>query len=317
VPRLRFVSISFCLLLINVPALASAGTLVSDIDQCIKQLARAQGKGNVRLKAELDFYCPGLTDKVKRSPISRNLSWEFDSSSSVAELRDLRQFLATSRGQSASSGFRFKYENVGKIVGDVLQKAPEVQPGLWDRFVEWIKQYLPKMDQEDIDKFDNFVKSITMPKWLNDVVFYGSGALILIAALWILLREWRYYRRVGAYRRAAFAGGEFSGNELGREPVALESLPELPLQRRVPALLYWAINYFETRGDLPRNHSLTNRELLRILFRKKSRNSDYFSDLVGESERIVYGNAEPTEERVEELLQVARQLQSSPGETAS
>jgi len=185
-------------LLIHVPALASAGTLVSDIDHCIRQLARAQGKGNVRLKAELDFYCPGLTDKVKRSPISRNLSWEFDSNSSVAELRDLRQFLATSQGQVAGRGFRFKYDNVSKIVGDVLQKAPEAQPGLWDRFVEWIKQYLPKLDQEDLDKFDNFVKSIAIPKWLNDVVFYGAGALILLAAIWIILREWRYYPRVGA-----------------------------------------------------------------------------------------------------------------------
>lgn len=316
-PRNRFASISLCLLLIHVPALASAGTLVSDIDHCIQQLSRSQGKGNVRLKAELDFYCPGLTGKVKRSPISRNLSWEFDSSSSVAELRDLRQFLATSHGQVTGNSFRFKYDNVGKIVGDVLQKAPEAQPGLWDRFVEWIKQYLPKLDQEDLDKFDNFVKSISMPKWLNDVVFYGSGALILIAAIWILLREWRYYRRVGAYRRAAFAGGDFSGNEWGHEPVALESLPELPLQRRVPALLYWVIRYFENSGDLPRNHSLTNRELLRILFRKKNRNSEYFSDLVGESERIVYGNAVPTEERVEELLQTARQLQSAPAEPVS
>jgi len=149
------------------------------------------------------------------------------------------------------------------------------------------------------------------------VVFYGAGALILLAAIWILLREWRYYRRVGAYRRASFSGGEFSGDQWGHEPVALEALPELPLQRRVPALLYWVIRYFETRGDLPRNHSLTNRELLRILFRKKNHNSDYFSDLVGESERIVYGNGVPTEERVEELLQTARQLQVVPGEPAS
>jgi len=304
-------------LLINVPALASAGTLVSDIDQCIRQVDRAQGKGNIRLKAELDFYCPGLTDKVKHSPISRNLSWEFDSSSSIAELRDLRQFLAVSRRQATSGGFRFKYQDVDKLVGDVLQKAPEVQPDLWDRFIEWIKQYLPKLDKEDMEKLDEFVKSIAMPKWMNDVVFYGSGGLILIAAFWILLREWRYYRRVGAYRRAALAGGEFSGHAWGQEPVPLESLEDLPLQHRLPALLYWVICHFESRGELPRNHSLTNRELLRILFRKKNHNSAYFSDLVGESERVVYGNTVPTEARVEELVQTARQLQSGPEESAS
>lgn len=312
-PRLllRFL---FLTIVFNVPATTYAGTLLADIDRCIKNISLEQGTKNVRLKAELDFYCPGLTDKVNRSSIARNLSWKFDSSSSINELRDLRQFLGSGRGP-AGTAFRYQYEKVDEIVAGVLQKTPEDAPDLWDQFWEWARQYLPHLDQEELDRIDEFMDSITMPEWLNKTIFYGSGVLILLAAAWIIFREWRYYRRVGAYRKLVAGGGAVL--DVNREIVitSLDEVPGLPLGRQVPALLVWVIRFFERQGALPANHSLTSRELARILAGSNNQGSGYFAELVGESERVVYGNRVPPEDRVTELLAGARRLGGGDGAT--
>lgn len=311
VPRFIVVRIAVITGLLAVPAVSFADTASHAVDQCISKILHSQKTRNEKKKIELDFYCPRLPQIIRRSPLSRNLSYDFDSISSVAELRDLRQFLAHSRRPTANA-FSFRYGDVDGIVKGILQVKPEPQPGLWDRFWDWLKQYLPKLDKEDSEKLDKFIRSISFSEQTGKILFYGSSAIILAIAFWIVFREWRYYRRVGGTRKLQQRGGVAMESVIDFRAVSLADLPNLPNQYKIPALLHWVINYCVGQGELPPNQSLTNREMLRILKQQKSTHSRYFSELVGESERVVYGNAVPAEDRVAQLLAGAQALETDP-----
>ena len=291
------------------PALSSAGTLVSAIDQCIASAKKSQKNVGEKRKVELDFYCPGLTQRIRQSRIAANLSFEFDSASSISELRDLRQFLRQYQRPVSPGVYRYNYGQLDLLLKDILKKEPEKSDGLWERFGEWVKQFLPEIDQEQLDRLEKFVQSISIPEWLGKIIFYVSGGIILASAFWIIFREWRYYRRIGAYEKLVRIGSGPDGVLVSHQSLTLDELAGLPLHRKLPALLGWLIAYLMDRGDLPANHSLTNRELLRVLRKQGSTDSAYFSDLVSESERVVYGNRAPDQDQVDRLVAVARSME--------
>lgn len=298
-------AILFASLVVPVPVLA--GTAIDAIDQCINTISHGRKIHNQEKKVELDFYCPDLPQKINRLPLQKNLSYKFDSVSSIAELEDLRQFLMLSR-KLPGRAHHFNYENVGKIVEKVYQEKPKPHEGVWSRVWNWLKQYLPTLDKEQSEKLEKFLNSISLSEQNGKIIFYSSSALILIIAIWIVFREWRYYRRAGGTRRLQRADETVFGSTFDSKTISLNKIPAIPLKYRASALLHWAIDYCIGRGELPSNQSLTSREMQRILASENSAHSEFFSDLVGQSEKVVYGNAEPDENELDRLLASAREL---------
>ena len=292
------------------PVPAAAVTTSKAIDQCIDTILRSNRQQGDLKKIELDFYCPGLTREIARSPLQRNLGYRFDSVSSLAELRDLRQFLQVSREAPVRS-YHFNYQDVGKIVERVYQEKPEPQKSIWARLWDWLKQYLPTLDEEQSKKLDKLLNSFSVSERAGNIIFYSSSAIILIIALWIVYREWRYYRRTGGSHKSSPAHGLQPDRSFDSTPVSLAHISRLPAKYRVSALLHWAIDFCIDRGELPSNQSLTSREMQRILQTNKSEHSQYFSDVVRESEKVVYGNANPDEVELEHLLDGAQKLEAT------
>lgn len=302
--------------LLIVPATGVAGTLNTMIDKCISTILQDQKSRNEKIKIELDYYCPDLPGKIRRSSVSKNLSYRFDSVSSIAELRDIKQFLVGYRIPGRKT-YSYNYSEIGPLLEGIFKKSPEEQKGMWEQFFQWIKQYLPDPDEDDLNRFDEFLGLISMPNWLSMAILYVSGGVILMAAFWVLYREWRYYRRTGT-RRYRLRRGSGSILEAGESEhaISLEELSNLPLKHRVPALLNWMISQFVQRGILPVSHSLTNRELLGILKKQKEKESKYFLDLLVATELVVYGNYPVEEQKVNSLIESAKSIQNENGAEA-
>lgn len=301
---------SILVVLLVPPLPASAGTTGEAVDQCIRTIQHSNKRQGDLKKVELDFYCPGLIREIARSPLQKNLSYRFDSVSSIAELKDLRQFLRVSREEPVRT-YHFKYQDVGKIVERVYQEKPKPQKGMWARLWDWLKEYLPTLDEEQSKKLDKLLNSFSVSERTGNIIFYSSSAIILIIALWIVYREWSYYRRAGGSRKSAPTRGSQTVRSLGSAPVSLAQMSRMPAKYRVSALLHWAIDFCVDRGELPSNHSLTSREMQRILQRNSSEHSQYFSDVVRESEKVVYGNTIPDEVEIERLLAGAQKLEAT------
>lgn len=292
-------------LVVPVPVLA--GTAINAIDHCIDTISAGQKYHNERKKVELDFYCPDLPQKINRLPLRKNLSYKFDSISSIAELKDLRQFLMVSH-KAPGRSFHFNYADVGKIVDKVYQEKPTPREGMWSRIWSWLKQYLPTLDKEQSEKLEKFLSSLRLSERTGNIIFYSSSALILVIAIWVVFREWRYYRRAGGTHAVRRAGEPGFSDAMDTRTVSLDQIPVLAVKYRGPALLRWAIGFCIGRGELPANQSLTSREMQRILVREKSVHSEFFTDLVGQTEQVVYGNAEPDEAELDRLLSNAREF---------
>lgn len=242
--------------------------------------------------------------------MQKNLSYKLDSVSSLAELKDLRQFLTLSR-KVPGRAYRFNYQSVGKVVASVYEEKPRPREGLWSRVWKWLKQYMPSLDKEQSEKLDKFINSIKLSDHSRKIMFYSSSTLILIIATWIVYREWRYFRKAGGTRRLRHAGVSDPGGFFDAKTISLNQIPALPVEFRPSALLHWAIDFCIGRGELPSNQSLTSREMQRILVREKSAHSQFFTDIVNQSEKVVYGNADPDEVELERLLGNAEEFSAT------
>ncbi len=312
-PNQFLIRIFFACCLSGVPVFLYAGALENAIDRCIYRVTKNQQNKNEKKKVELDFSCPGLTGRIQNSPIADLLQYRFDSVSSISDLRDIRQFLGKT-GPAHKQSFHYDYVGVDALLKDVLIETPQESAGVWDKFFEWIKQYLPEPDPDNVDQLVKFLDSISAPDWLSKAIFYVAGVFVLASALWILLREWLYYRRAGpGAKRRIFSRSAGQNRDTPASIMSLDDLSSLPMRLRLPALLSWVIREFVHRGDLPASQSLTNRELLGILQKQDNSNRDYFRNLVDASELLVYGNRQPNEEGIEDLLDGARII-DKPGE---
>jgi len=289
---------------------ASLSTSSADlaVSRCIKTIRSSHGASNEKNKVELDFYCPDLVARINRLPLAKNLNYRFDSTSSIAELKDLRQFLAMSSHTQAHP-FLFDFSKVQNIVNTVSPPAPEAKPDLWSRFWTWVKHFFPNRDKKQDDKLGNLFQKFKLSKNARDVITYVSSALIVILAFWVVFREWFYFRRVGSAVRSKRSSVSLHGAPQITGPIRLGDVDKLPALYQVPALLHWSIDYCIDRGELPSDQSLTSREMLRILNCKNSRYAGYFGDVVKESEKVVYGNQAPDHSVLGKLISSARSFE--------
>lgn len=282
--------------------MSSADALVASIDRCLAQVERGKARPGDDKRLELGLYCPDTLDRIVSSDVAPLLSHEFDEVSSIADLRDIRQFVKSSRAPVTAS-FQLDYSGLDQLLKDTLRKEHELPKSWWDQFVAWLKQYLPESEEEDYQWLVEFLEKIRIPQWVADTLFDVSMILIILIALGILANEWRYLPGTGWQRRRK-RRGQIATPETAA-PINVTSLldiQKLPLYHQLPALLLYVIANFEKSGDLPAQRSFTNRELLERLAKNQHDYRDYFFRLVSATESIVYGNQAPRESDVSQFM---------------
>lgn len=296
------------LVLACLPAITMAGSLAYDINNCIKTIESENKKGKGFVRVELEFYCPGTLSKIRRSHIAPLLTSEYDSVSSVDDLKDIRHFLHVTR-KPLRNLRQLDYAGLDTLLENTFRKEAPPPQSLWDQFMTWLKQFFPEQQEEDYSWLTDFLNSIEVPDWVLELIFDGSMVLVVVLALAVLVNEWRYYRQGGTRRRkrALKTPAKPEDHDYGAT-LSFDNICSLPLASRLPALLNKVIASLIKAGDLPTQRSFTNRELLRTLYKGRHQYSEYFAQLATASESVVYGNIAPTEGGVAGLIDGARQL---------
>lgn len=223
---------------------------------------------------------------------------------------------------SQSSGITppFEKAELQKIVSELALDEPEADEKSWiQRFIDWLTElvkdpkkegdaeppqwlvdFLESFDEESLEKF---------AYWMPRVMF---GLLLLMLA-------WIVYREIRAAREGGTKGIKNQQNNatpplhtLRRSKLQLSDAMQAPPRQRPSALLRVAIQHLADAGELPRDSSLTNRELSKSLGISAPNKTAGFKKLCHAAEDTLYGNTEPGNELLEQLANTVETLFQSP-----
>lgn len=180
-----------------------------------------------------------------------------------------------------------------------LQQQPQPPPSLWQRLMEWLAQWLSDTDP----KAPRWLDDISVPEMLVTSILFGSLALIVLLAAFIVFRE---LRQGLAHRRKVEAVGWdiAAGPAIGQ--LAFSDLANAPLSEQPGLLLRIILARLQNAGLMPHRSSLTHRD---IAAASATIERGAAVGLISRAaERATYGNWQPAPEDIDPLLQTGREF---------
>ncbi len=187
-----------------------------------------------------------------------------------------------------------------------IREERDARPlSLWERILRWLQQRPDHNTTEPawMRKLAEWMKHI--PPSAAHITFWSLFALLVVLLIALIVIELRASR---VLRRRAVAATPAQSADPGittlETALSLDDIDRLPLAARPGALLRWLLRALATRGALPADTTMTNRELARQLSPTKT---DEFLRFIDCIEPVVYGDVAPREESVStaRLLAVA------------
>ena len=287
---------------LGLPAMAGAQEAAVDavdpaavewLHRCVQHVAGA-GQRDVSRRAhrgivQLEADCPGLTEILDGLNVGVQLNgpWRerLDSErlSRLADLLDHYEFHPPSPRPDVAAL---------PALAASLRNAPPSQ-SLWERFKAWLHSTLspsePARQASGLDWLDRLLGRWRMSASTARLIGYGSLALVIALALWIL---WRELRLSGVLQRSARGPGPATAparadwQSPGAAPLRVEDLQGMPSSRRAQALLVQALC---RTGRLGAARALTHRQLVEHARLEDAGERRCFEQVARLAERQLYG----------------------------
>jgi len=247
--RVRLAAAIFLFLIARAaPAAVPDEEAIRAIDRCVAVLEVDVDLGFERINAR----CPELVRRMQRSDWAAWLPAGWDDPYNDVSARSLAQLeMLVFRELDLERGPRRPdVAALRPIVADVALRNQK-GGGAWARFEAWLKRLLktPASHAQD-SSLERITRGVSVPQAILEIVTYGTLAIIVALAVFILINEWRVagiHRRGRTSRDAPLDGldkpaGSFSWQDveraapLERARVLLEALAaRLTAARRLPA----------------------------------------------------------------------------------
>src|SRR3984957_5929794 len=229
------------------------------IDRCVAVLEVDVDLGFERINAR----CPELARRMQGSawaawlPAGWNDPYNDVSARSLAQLEMLVfRELDLERGPR-----RPDVAALRPIVADLALRNQQ-GGGAWARFEAWLKRLLkaPASHAQD-SSLERITKGVSIPQAILEIVTYGTLAIIVALAVFILVNEWRV---AGIYRRGR-KSGDAAVNALGQAagPLSWQDVERAAPLERARVLLEALAARLTAARRLPASAALTVHELPR------------------------------------------------------
>jgi hypothetical protein len=210
---------------------------------------------------QLETLCPGLTKALSDLNLTQQVGEEWRgrlNPLALGQLADLQRYY--------DGAPRFEAPRVESLAAAVsslrVQHAPQ---SWWERFRSWLRSLL-RQDEipstADTGWLERLLAHLTLKPWVAKAIGYGTIALVIALALWIIWRELRYANVLTRRRRPS---GGLGRNEWRPQAFAAElragDLDRLPLWERPALLLQLLVQALRQAQRLGLERALTFREL--------------------------------------------------------
>jgi hypothetical protein len=176
----------------------------------------------------------------------------------------------------------------GVLAGIFDPSAEEVRKQWWTRFLQWLDSLKGKDYDTQFQWFSGLLNGMTLSDETLAHLFYGLMALLVLVTLGLVSHElWL------AEVFARWSGRRKSGQQADRVLVTASAPSvfsgELSPPQQIAALLAQVVEALAVREAIPRDATLTYRQLLRHLKPTRGVNPAAFTALVATAEPIVFG----------------------------
>lgn len=263
------------------------------IERCIDRLATTSEPKDHTDNLNLKSACPELVS-ILNHPRLAHLEPAPGDEVTVFQLYDIQRSLKSFETSPAISP-AFDHAGLKQLLDKIYepeQKPAEIENPI-DKFWEWVGQKL-----RDYFKEDNwFSRHFDFENETGTNIFDGIKnsiiVILIVLVCYIIVNELRaaeisklFHRR---YRKqAARAADELRSQ--GTSLQGINDISNLPMNRQVPALLRYTLQYLIDKNVLPHRYNLTNQEFLTIVRHELPLISRDFELLVTTVDKVIYGH---------------------------
>lgn len=295
-------------------------SLMSSLDSCIDSRFTEGEASQINDEFNLAEVCPDLFEHVLHNETLQQFDPPLEDITSINQLLDVKYLLSqgTRPGDAIYTVVDTDFLQQFRESNDFINKPVEI--GLWDRFIEWLKERYKDQDDSATDWswLIDLLEKGSMPDWLSKAIYYVAIGLIILLAGLIVFNELRA-ANISKWRRGRKKkqANQWQQGLATIEELNWQSIGKLPLQQRAGAMLRYVIDDMIDRGWIADNRSRTNREMWRELRQKDADTARQFDHAINLAERSVYGDEQLDNRQVEDLYQLAHTITADQAEAKS
>jgi len=198
-----------------------------------------------------------------------------------------------------------------------LDSSKIITPSLWQRLKQWLKEnYGSKDEDAGIDWILKLLDGFSIPDWLYKSILYGSIGLVIILAIFIIVNEFRQYKRYKNREQfVTTADTLLPIHEL--RMMSWDEIQTLPVHQKTSALLQYLIQQCINRQWLVDNNSFTNQEFYRQLKKQHTDKALQFKQVIMAAEKDIYGNHSLSDEELANLMRITQSVLAVEEPTSS
>ncbi len=277
------------------------------LNNCIEQQFDNQSTPKLNKKIDLLEECPELSILLATRESNDFIQPPLESDTTLNRLLD-EQKLRTLVYHVPNNTLT-NLELVTELASGYNLGSPnEDSKSWWQIFKQWLKDNYASDDEDtNIDWLIELLDGFSIPDWLYKTILYGSITLIIIFAIVIIVNEFRHYKR--------FKNRDAQQNNVDNldplhefRKLNWEEIQNLPFNQRTSALLQYLIQQCIDRDWLPNNNSFTNREFYCSLKKLDSNKAIKFNTIINAAERAIYGNHTLSNDELNQLLLITKDM---------
>lgn len=259
-------------------------------------------------------HCPAFLEALAASPWAATIP---AGEAEYLEAGALEALLATSAAYTSPSTADLSDARLAALVAELEPFVAEPEPGLWERFTEWLAGLFESEDGER-SWLAELIASISIPESWQRILLYGLLGLVVVLVLAILINELRLggaftrrakqaLRRVTILGNAADPAAVPSFDDIGRAPA---------IGRKVELLFTLVVDRVRQRYRDLLAPGLTHREIARAAARLDAPTGSSLAAVAMAAERVTYADWSPDDASWREILEngenLVRRLAEAP-----
>jgi hypothetical protein len=271
--------------------------------EIVQTCARQVSAGASGLK-NLGAVCPELEGALQKLGLDRTLYEGWRERLNRDSLIDVARLIERYRGSSPAAAP--KVSSLDGILKALAREQAPAPKSWWDALKAWLNSWLNSHDADSLSWLDRLLERIRQSVTLLNAIQYVLLGLVVLAAAWVVINEFKAAGLTAGKRKRAASGG--GARKMSTGAAAALAPDPTAMSDRLSELLQLLVMRLTQSGRLKAERSLTHRELVvRSAFDSDSQRA-VFANVAETAECMLYGARGVASERVGRVLREGRIL---------